>query len=292
MYTMSKVVSNKRQLKRLVELLQVNLDVAKAVCTKYTAQRKFVEFAKELNKLGPPQREWHKWMRVWGDLKCKIKKKKTNSMAPINLPDGTVVNNWCHFTELEEAVIEMLDLNTYDIQAEDQKEELEESISIISTEDEDEVKLECMDFEEEIMKSLEEEVGKPTFIKTEPEEEYDTPPIIETVPRPIRLPTDSYTKILEEQILAQKEFYKRMIDLMGDMKRSMSNIEDYIKRSNQQKDDLLELKRLKLKAYKEKKLEQTIERKAKLRLKAELLALKKRKVNTMAASASSSFNSK
>ncbi|XP_055845200.1 uncharacterized protein LOC129911423 [Episyrphus balteatus] len=270
---MAKVVSNKQQLKRLVELLRGNLNIAQGICTKTNAQKKWEEFAVELNKIGPPQREWHKWMRVWADLKCKIKKKNNRIMYQNGVKiDENTLNLSRHFSELEEMVINMLGFNKHLSQFQ-QDYEFDDTKMTDSTEDNE--KYGNIDFDDEIMKLS---TSSPTIFKNEPEEEYSS--IMDTE-RKSNFSMDKYKIILEDQNLAQKQFYNKMIDLMGDMKRSMSNMEDYIKKGVQQKDDLIELKRLKLKAYKENKINQTVYSKSKIRYKNELLAIKKMKQNAM-----------
>lgn len=57
-------MSNKKQLKKLVELLAANPSIALGVCSKSASQKVFKLFTPELNKLGPPIRESSTWMRV------------------------------------------------------------------------------------------------------------------------------------------------------------------------------------------------------------------------------------
>ncbi|XP_055842275.1 uncharacterized protein LOC129909243 isoform X3 [Episyrphus balteatus] len=422
----TKLRTNKQQLQRFIELLQSNVEVARATSLKHEAIYKWDEFTLQLNKLGPPKKDWEQWFRVWSELKAMVRKKNKKACQPPTktLPNGTLIKHVVQFTELEKTVIEILGLdkdenesgnqeiktsrsnfsitldgtgdddvsfeptnkrikyNTYEsvtkqssteseeepstsnpstqtiprlkeleevsteIKFEEEEEvDYEDTISVYSIIDDD-IKFEDTDFDEEMTQTntneslnkqadeqpfiktepedhdveevlpqlstyiktepveqepeeeqpsisiktepgenqAEKEQPSSIFIKTEPEEHSISTPIIQTVPKPIPLPTPSEDckKAIEEQTLAQKEFYKNMTVFMGDMRRSMSNIEDYIKRSVQQKDDLLEVKKLKLKAFQEAKLEESIERKQKLKMKAELLALKKLKSITKA----------
>ncbi|XP_036320071.1 uncharacterized protein LOC118734459 [Rhagoletis pomonella] len=60
----SKVVSNKKQLARLVELMQKNSDLGKGICGKVQGKASWERVAVELNSLGPPMRSWEKWLKV------------------------------------------------------------------------------------------------------------------------------------------------------------------------------------------------------------------------------------
>lgn len=283
-----KVVSNKYQLTLLVDLLCRNPNIAKGICSKPEAQMKFEEFAIQLNEIGPPEREWHKWMRVWTDLKCKVKKKKIEKQA-VSCPPGAVRNPRIHLSELEERVIKLLDLDSLPVPASSEAEsELDESrASGISS---DETKFTPMDFEQEMLKYVSDSIKNPdeddelTAIKSEPASPVSIDSFEEvgevTKKQPIAASSnesDDYQKLLEKQTSAQKEFYERMTELMGDVRRSMNNIEDYIKTSVKQKNELLELKKQKLKAFNTAKIQQKIDARMKLKLQSELLEIKKKK---------------
>ncbi|XP_055912504.1 uncharacterized protein LOC129946375 [Eupeodes corollae] len=277
---MSKVVSNKRQLRRLVELLQKNQGIARGVCSKPIAQRKWEEFAFELNSLGPPQREWHKWQRVWADLKCKIKKKKTENDYDENHPAGGQNNRIHHFSDLEEAVIEMLDFSTTSRRQPDQSISYDDSMmstneSLISIED---IKFEPEQFNHEFVMKVDQ---TPPALPPKSNEKFNqscrTAETFETATQTDINRRDTVSK--NEENPAQKQFFECMTDLMRDIKRSINNIEDHLRRDVHQKEELLELKRQKLKLYKEKIKSQRVDRKLKLKLKAELVKLKRQKLS-------------
>ncbi|XP_055918712.1 uncharacterized protein LOC129950818 [Eupeodes corollae] len=91
--------------------MEQNIELAKGFCTKAGAHSKWENISVELNSLGPPERTSEKWQRVWVDLKCKTKKKKTENKIEISATGGGP-NRLHHFSDMEEAVVSLLDLNT------------------------------------------------------------------------------------------------------------------------------------------------------------------------------------
>lgn len=275
--TMTKVVSTKKQLKMLVQLLSENPQIAKGLCSKPEAQKKFQQFAIELNKLGPPEREWHKWMRVWTDLKCKVKKRRFDNEytpgqgeTPLSYPKRP-------YTELETAIIEILDLDASVLSSLNKHPKIEESR--LSDNNHDERNFDEANFDETMYKyvpydSMEQPDDEfpPRTMKNEPHS-----PGVESRRKTPSPAQDDFRKVLEDQAAAQKQFYEKITDLMGDIRRSMNNVEDYIKKSVRQKETLLELKKDKLRVYKATKMNQRIDMKTKLKIKSELVEIKRKK---------------
>lgn len=86
-----------------------------------------------------------------------------------------------------------------------------------------------------------------------------------------------YIKILKDQVSTQKQFYEKMYDDMENIQNSLKSIEEGIKLSAQYKDELLVLKKEKLRMYKEWKIEKKNIADAKLQIKSELVELNERK---------------
>ncbi|XP_055903247.1 uncharacterized protein LOC129939299 [Eupeodes corollae] len=107
---MVKVVSNKKQLERLVSIMEGNPDIAKGICGKAQAKKRWDRFTTELNSIGPPVRTCDKWIKVWADLKFKIKKKKTENKTEIQATGGGP-NRLHTFSNLEESVIGLLSID-------------------------------------------------------------------------------------------------------------------------------------------------------------------------------------
>ncbi|XP_036335024.1 uncharacterized protein LOC118745616 isoform X1 [Rhagoletis pomonella] len=103
----SKVVSNKKQLGRLVQLMQDNQDLAKGICGRTRGKPRWEAIAVELNSLGPPLRSWEKWLKVWTDLKSKTKKKISENRAEFRATGGGP-NSLHILTPLEEGVASFL----------------------------------------------------------------------------------------------------------------------------------------------------------------------------------------
>lgn len=320
---MAKIVSNKRQLKRLVELLEDHEDLAQGLCSKPMSQTIFHQFAVELNKLGPPQRSAHKWQRVWQDLKCKVRKKAFGRGTCPPKPRS-------HFNETEELVVkilkidqEILNTTSGSSSAPSAKRMKFEPINETpgNSSDDNRVEFISEDFktikneplsppavqylEENVpahevqpsnskicleknkkygsfdsLASLEEDLD---FFKEENEdEEMEVIEIEEDESPPTQSKSDSivesHHKVLTDQIVAEKRFYTNMADCLRDIKRSVNNIEDYMKIAVDRNDELIQMKREKLGAYKRTKLNQTIDRNAKLELKKKLVEIQKLKL--------------
>ncbi|XP_067622736.1 uncharacterized protein [Eurosta solidaginis] len=108
----SKVVSNKRQIARLVQLMQEHPDLGKGVCGKAQGKSRWELIAAELNSLGPPMRSWEKWLKVWTDLKSKTKKKCSQNRMEYQATGGGP-NNVHTFSAIEEAIISFLSIDAY-----------------------------------------------------------------------------------------------------------------------------------------------------------------------------------
>ncbi|XP_067614160.1 uncharacterized protein [Eurosta solidaginis] len=108
----SKVVSNKRQIARLVQLMQEHPDLGKGVCGKAQGKSRWELIAAELNSLGPPMRSWEKWLKVWTDLKSKTKKKCSQNRMEYQATGGGT-NNVHTFSAIEEAIISFLSIDAY-----------------------------------------------------------------------------------------------------------------------------------------------------------------------------------
>ncbi|XP_054725250.1 uncharacterized protein LOC129235438 [Anastrepha obliqua] len=89
---MSKVVSTKQQLEKLVALMEENPQFAKGICSKVHAAKKWEEFTTELNCLGPPIRTAVKWIKVWADMKSKAKKKCRKTKLSSEQQVGALTN--------------------------------------------------------------------------------------------------------------------------------------------------------------------------------------------------------
>lgn len=86
-----------------------------------------------------------------------------------------------------------------------------------------------------------------------------------------------YIKILNDQASTQKRFYKKMYDDMENIQNSLKSIEEGVKLSAEHKNELLELKKEKLRMYREWKIEKKNIADAKLRIKTELVEFEERK---------------
>ncbi|XP_036322029.1 uncharacterized protein LOC118736028 [Rhagoletis pomonella] len=90
--------------------MEENPQLAKGICTKLQAAKKWEDIALELNCLGPPIRTTAKWIKVWADMKSKTKKKMSQNKAEYRATGGGPNRLQSH-TNIEEAIIGLLELD-------------------------------------------------------------------------------------------------------------------------------------------------------------------------------------
>ncbi|XP_055915413.1 uncharacterized protein LOC129948437 [Eupeodes corollae] len=220
---MSRIVSNKKQLERLVELMEENPELAKGICAKPVLTKKWEDIALELNSLEPPERDSAKWQRVWADLKCKIKKKNSQNKIELNATGGGS-NKLHRLTDTEEAVSRLMHfpacvdppgvefgLNSTSFLIEE-----DEGVGEISAMDTKEVVTAVQVIEVIAASTNPNRKNKATFKDTNEKERM---------------------ALLEKQTSAQEKFYDNMSNLMSNidtnlqiMKSSIQNTEYYAKK--------------------------------------------------------------
>ncbi|XP_017491304.1 PREDICTED: uncharacterized protein LOC108379462, partial [Rhagoletis zephyria] len=112
--TLKLKISNKQQIDRLVDLVEKHPDIGRGK-GQYGSSRQetkdtWVQFAVELNSLGPPSRTGPEWQRVWihykANLKGKLAKNKESFLATGGGPSQEV-----SLTASEERVCELTQVN-------------------------------------------------------------------------------------------------------------------------------------------------------------------------------------
>ncbi|XP_067619997.1 uncharacterized protein [Eurosta solidaginis] len=106
---MSKVVSTKQQIERLVSIMEKNSHIAKLTCTKVQVTKKWDDITVEMNCLGPPVRTTKKWIKVWADMKSKTK--MSENILEYRATGGGP-NRLNIFTHSEESITGLLSLQT------------------------------------------------------------------------------------------------------------------------------------------------------------------------------------
>ncbi|XP_067637202.1 uncharacterized protein [Eurosta solidaginis] len=201
---MSKVVSTKQQLERLISLIEENPVIAKGICTKVQSTKRWEEITAELNCLGPPVRETKKWMKVWADMKSKTKKKMSESMVEYRATGGGP-NRLNAYTHAEEAIMGLLQLHTsVDPPGEEhglntnEVVECEVSMNEERLDDDNTEPIEDLEVSEHSVAVVEERPWRNT---------------IRRCSRTERL------KLLEEQTSDQKRFHKEMLETLKEIKK-------------------------------------------------------------------------
>ncbi|XP_055377869.1 SAFB-like transcription modulator [Condylostylus longicornis] len=255
----TKVVSNKRQLVRLVELMEENLDIGRGIILKASAKKKWEEFAVELNSLGPPQRNYEKWQRVWNDLKFKVKKKINDNKDELN--GSNCGSSKSHkYSETEQAIINILQLNPWS----------NSTMDIPSSNDEQKIPISVLDQTENASES-----NNFNAISTESvNEKFEFLPENSKVERSRhrkrhKTQIDQRLYLLKQQTDSQKLYQNGMLSILENIQKDLHSIEECIRESYYEnikyKKRKLELKQRKLDL-----LEQEIKNKEKYRKNQEL----------------------
>lgn len=90
---------------------------------------------------------------------------------------------------------------------------------------------------------------------------------------------DGHLKVLEEQRSVQQQFYKKTADFIADFQKSMAGIQDYMKMDVETTNELIELKKEKLRLYEQAKEDESNELEEEQKLESELLEVKRSKQN-------------
>ncbi|XP_055904992.1 uncharacterized protein LOC129940627 [Eupeodes corollae] len=108
-----KVITNKTQYQRLLDLLQENPEIAQGYtkATKEEVAAFWDTVKEELNSLGPPLKDASSWRKVWLDWKAYIKRKLVENKKEIKATGGGM-NRTHSFSDLEEIVIKLTGLET------------------------------------------------------------------------------------------------------------------------------------------------------------------------------------
>ncbi|XP_053968300.1 uncharacterized protein LOC128869723 [Anastrepha ludens] len=238
---------------------------AKGICNKVHAAKKWEEFTTELICLGPPIRTAAKWIKVWADMKSKAKKKMSQNKAELRATGGGP-NKLQGLSSTEESIIGLLQFDVcinppgvefgLDTTTSDQFTVL--SASNPSPE------LLVQNYEES-------EVDLNLNVHEEPAEKTRTNKKSQKAER---------LRLLELQTDGQKQFYEQMISTLHKIKQSAAETAEYSKKNYELKknatDELLQLKREKLRVYKEEVLKKQQDRRSKLQLKVAILEIKKK----------------
>ncbi|XP_039968542.1 uncharacterized protein LOC120780315 [Bactrocera tryoni] len=258
---MSKVVSTKQQLEKLVALMEENPQFARGICTKVQAATKWEGFALELNCLGPPTRPAAKWMKVWADMKSKTKKKLSQNKAEYRATGGGT-NRLQGFSNTEESIIGLLEFDAC-------------------------INPPGAEFGLDISGDVEPQLPAPTNPTPHPQAEESEvefhseayePPARKT--RPIKKCNKAERlRLLDSQTNAQKQYYKEMVPTLGVIRKCAEEKVEYLKKQYELDKNatevMLQLKKEKLRVYKEEVLKIQQDRKSKLQLKLAILELKK-----------------
>ncbi|XP_065360928.1 uncharacterized protein LOC135954646 [Calliphora vicina] len=108
-------VTNSRQFQVLVSLMEGNLQLARCIPSntreKLSAEEAWNEIAREVNSFGPPERTGFEWKKIWGDLKCRTKKKVLENTKILNASeDGS--SRLIFLSDLEQSVDRILQFST------------------------------------------------------------------------------------------------------------------------------------------------------------------------------------
>ncbi|XP_039969067.1 uncharacterized protein LOC126764442 [Bactrocera neohumeralis] len=261
---MSKVVSTKQQLEKLVALMEENPQFARGICTKVQAATKWEGFALGLNCLGPPTRPAAKWMKVWVDMKSKTKKKLSQNKAEYRATGGGT-NRLLGFSNTEESIIGLLEFDAC-------------------------INPPGAEFGLDISGDVEPQLSAPPNPTPHPQAENSEKSEVEFYSEAHELPARKKRpikkcnkaerlRLLDSQTNAKKQYYEEMVSTLGDIRKCAEEKVEYQKKQYELDKNatevMLQLKREKLRVYKEEVLKSQQDRGSKLQLKLAILELKK-----------------
>lgn len=217
----------------------------------------------KLNSIGPPSRDSEGWMKVWADMKTSVKKKLVFNKQQ-NCATGGGPFRQKALTALDEAVPGLLQLDsiinpkpvTFGIQnatssRNKETHESEETIDCVETHD----SLEANEEDGNSNGSGDNTILEQSRVRK----------------------TKRHSKASENQSLLQQQL-KIQSDLYNDVKKSLSEIERYTRRTYKVREEELKIKKEKLQLYKEEIKKKEKLKSAMLKLRMEEIELEKRRI--------------
>lgn len=216
---------------------------------KFDLKDEWNKVADHLNKYGPPMRKGEGWLKVWADYKFKLKKKLVHNKAECRATGGGPFKQYI-LTPTEDAASKLLQLDsiinpgqTFGTQRRlSASKESENSVDLNCSNEES-----CGENEEEPLKTQpatkQKSSSKRTFNKNNKTEKNE---------------------LLSEQLKVQTQLY-------SNVKRSLSEIERYSRKT-------YKLKEEKLKLYKEELKRKEDNRKFLMKIKLDEIDIKRRKI--------------
>lgn len=257
-------LEEKNQLQLLFNLIKEDKQFIDNKCSSKTKQKKFEYFAVKLNELGPRKHDWIGWEKIW-DQYCVSVRKKMEHNFTTRKPDETF-DPKRHFTELENLV---LDIYPQVASNQSPDDEIKPNPTEIDPGEKESIFIE-VESDEEVCSKIKQE---PPESPPPSAQDYQEAMYSKIKNEPSSPDHEIFQEILEEQTLGQKKFQEKMANLMDDIKTSMSSIEEYIKKDAEQKEEILKLKKEKLKYYQKAEEQKRCDIKERLKLMTELVEL-------------------
>lgn len=223
-----------------------NPNIAKG-CPKNTDRAKVKEQWHEiktmLNSIGPPTRETEGWMKVWTDLKTSVKNKLIHNGIENRVSGSAGPFRTKILSPLDEAVAGLLQME-----------------SVIKPEGLAKDNL-CEEYHVEDVNSDDSEKNLNLNRQS----------------NATGMKTTRHSKAIEKETLLQQQL-KIQTNLYNDVKNSLSEILRYSRKTFKLQEDHFELKKEKLKLYREDMAKKDMQRTAMLKLRTEEIDLKRRKI--------------
>ncbi|XP_073830328.1 uncharacterized protein [Musca autumnalis] len=279
-------VTTRKQFDKMVELLQENPNLARGYSSglqKTNIKEEWNKISTKLNALGPPVRTGEGWMKVWADFKFKLRKKLVTNKAESRATGGGPFQQ-CTLSATEEAASSLLQLDTI-INASSRSICIPQSTSLQqqSTEEEQMADLlvtDILDIEDSCtlapscpnsstMNQPEEEIS---IVEQEiPSASTRRNEQVPSISTKRAKKSDHKNELLEEQLKIQTALYT-------DVKRSLSEIERYQRKTYKLNEEILKLKSREFKLKEEELMLLKEDLKSKEAFRKELLHRRKEEI--------------